>query len=387
MDIVKMAMAIGAGQSQYAITNIANGVLATIDNFTSDDKERRAYKRQVDFSAAKYSLSALAKDKATAEADDRQLFLFYDTSKKDKNNPFGQSVYHSRADILKNDGKMPGGLKSEAYVLKSIAELGAINRATTKRIQDLVDANTIDHIEAKSLRERLDKTQNAFISGEMGINLINGVITKVAAGEITGGINAAQELLGRALKFIGIDPGKKYTDIEQARKDVRRAFQLLIPISLGEAQTANSISNRDVQFLADAYIDNAFLENGVLSFSTAGKKALITALQAASERFKSEQSGALSEFKSVMGSISGTVGRYGEASFEPQIRRLAPYAEQMRAEQAGETIPVGTKPYVYALDPDSGIMRPRGVEGSAFEGQFFSPTTGNITKIWQGWGQ
>ena len=64
MDIVKMAMAIGAGQSPHAIENISKGVLATIDNFTSDDKERRAYNRQVGLSAVKYALAAVDKDRA-----------------------------------------------------------------------------------------------------------------------------------------------------------------------------------------------------------------------------------------------------------------------------------------------------------------------------------
>jgi len=64
MDIVKMGMAIAAGQSQHAITNIANGVMATIDNFTSDDKERRAYERQIGLSAGKYALERNASDLA-----------------------------------------------------------------------------------------------------------------------------------------------------------------------------------------------------------------------------------------------------------------------------------------------------------------------------------
>ena len=386
LDIVKMGMAIAAGESPNAITNIAKGVLATIDNFTSDEKERRDYKRQIDFAAANYSLDSLAKDKANAEADDRQLFLFYDTSKATTDNPWGDSIYISRAEILKNGGEMPEGLKSENYVLKSIAEIGYVNRAILKRTQDLEDADVVGYKEGEDLRGRLDTAQNAFVSSEVGINLINGVITKVAADDITGGVNAAQELLGRAMKFAGFEPDKKYTDIEQARKDVRRAFQLLIPISLGEAQTANSISNRDVQFLADAYIDNAFLNDGVLDFSTTGKKAIVTALQAASKKFKDEQVNALAEYKSILGTISGTTGRYGEASYEPQIRRLAPYAERVEAEQAGTPIPVGASPYTYELDPDSGIMRPKGVEGSAFEGQFFTPNAANIAKIWANWG-
>ena len=72
MDIVKMGMAIAAGQSSDAITNVANGVYATIDNFTDDEKERRAYKQQVEISAAKYALEAVDRDVAHQRAMDKE---------------------------------------------------------------------------------------------------------------------------------------------------------------------------------------------------------------------------------------------------------------------------------------------------------------------------
>lgn len=66
MDIVKMGMAVASGQSPNAIENISKGVLATIDNFTSDDKEKRKYKQQIGLSGAKYALQKLAKDDENA---------------------------------------------------------------------------------------------------------------------------------------------------------------------------------------------------------------------------------------------------------------------------------------------------------------------------------
>jgi len=59
-----MGMAIAAGESPTAITNISKGVLATIDNFTDDEKERREYKRQVNLSAANYAMGNITKDRA-----------------------------------------------------------------------------------------------------------------------------------------------------------------------------------------------------------------------------------------------------------------------------------------------------------------------------------
>ena len=67
-DLVKMGMAVAAGESPEAITNISKGVLATIDNFTEDEKAKRAYKQQVAMSAAKYGLQRVAKDRDNALA-------------------------------------------------------------------------------------------------------------------------------------------------------------------------------------------------------------------------------------------------------------------------------------------------------------------------------
>ena len=66
MDIVKMGMAIAAGESPNAVKNIAQGVLATIDNFTEDEEERRKYEQQIGISAANYALAAAQRDDVAA---------------------------------------------------------------------------------------------------------------------------------------------------------------------------------------------------------------------------------------------------------------------------------------------------------------------------------
>ena len=71
-DLVKMGMAVAAGESPEAITNISKGVLATIDNFTEDEKAKRAYKQQVAMSAAKYGLQNLRKDREQLAADAKE---------------------------------------------------------------------------------------------------------------------------------------------------------------------------------------------------------------------------------------------------------------------------------------------------------------------------
>jgi len=65
-------MAIAAGQSPRAIENIANGVLATMGDFTDDEKAKRDYKRQVDISAAKYAFEAVNRDVVHQRALDKE---------------------------------------------------------------------------------------------------------------------------------------------------------------------------------------------------------------------------------------------------------------------------------------------------------------------------
>ena len=61
--LLEASFRIMAGQSPDAITNIANGLKGLGPQFAKDAKEKRAWKRQVDLSAAKYALESVAKDR------------------------------------------------------------------------------------------------------------------------------------------------------------------------------------------------------------------------------------------------------------------------------------------------------------------------------------
>ena len=133
MDIVKMGMAIAAGESQHAITNIAKGVMATIDNFTSDDKERRAYERQIGLSAGKYALERNASDLAydrgldvTVERVATQDILGPDGGVLV---PEGQAFEVSKRDLM--DGTYVGQIESPTLYTQRLTEETklAVNRA------------------------------------------------------------------------------------------------------------------------------------------------------------------------------------------------------------------------------------------------------------------
>ena len=118
--ILEAGLRVMAGQSPNAITNIAKGLQGLGPKMMEDAKERRAWNRKVDLSAAKYALEGVARDSAQERADARKLFFFYDRSTVSKDNPTGNLVALSMAEILDNDGKIPPNLQDKDLVGKSM---------------------------------------------------------------------------------------------------------------------------------------------------------------------------------------------------------------------------------------------------------------------------
>ena len=66
--LMEAGLRVAAGESQYAITNIAKGLKGLGDTFAKDKKAKRDWNRSVDLSAAKYSLEAVKADDVKLEA-------------------------------------------------------------------------------------------------------------------------------------------------------------------------------------------------------------------------------------------------------------------------------------------------------------------------------
>jgi len=321
-------------------------------------------------SAAKYSLQNMARDAAEERADAREGYFFYDQSTKSTKSPYGQMVFLSKGKLAELGGNIPANLVEKDLISKSIV---AANDATKRLNALLVDnAKTyrITQSEEKDLRGRLNGAREAFVSGETGINLLGAVKASVAKDEIGGFANAGKELLRQAFSAAGMSDklDKKFSTISQAKADVRQAFQALIPVSLGSTQSANSISNRDVQFLADAYINSGFLNNGAFNFATLNMDALGSQLDGAIAKFQDRQRFGLAELEAVQNRLSESEAELTQArkmgvlvspgpfarSLDPVIKELSPYAEVSRLRLQGKFAPPLFK---LELDPTDGIYR------------------------------
>jgi len=362
---IEAGLRVMAGQSPNAIENIANGLKGLGAEFAKDEKEKRAYDRQVDLSAANYALGAIAKDVAQDRADERNRIIMYDMT--DPKNPKAVSV--GMDEIIANDGKLPDNLVGEKIMS---AKVKAANDATV-RLRTLLSENAksmrITATEAKDLRDSLGKARESFVSGESGIQLLSQVKARVAAGGVTGFGAAGKELIRQAFAAAGKQDllGQKYKNLSEAREEIRRAFQALIPISLGSTQTANSISNRDVQFLADAYVNSGFLENGVFSFATVNDETLGQQLEGAIGKFRDRQKEGLADYDRVLSRINSaeqafqdargsgifvSPGPFTSSYFDPITKEIDPYAQKTRAVLEGRT----AKP-VFTYEFKDGVYR------------------------------
>ena len=309
---IKMGMAIAAGESPNAITNISKGVLATIDEFSDDPKKRREYKQQLQLSAANYALQRLAQDKKLSDQDERNGQWFVD---KDLN-----PVFVSTQDML--DNNIPKNIRHPNL------EIALINAAKTKEIafnkavKDLRKEFVISDTYKSEVQKAYKKSIKDFNDAEVGkVYMEKAIVTLAKDGStITGFVGGFQNLGNKVRAIMGWKPNKKWSSIAQMRTDVRLAFQKLIPVSLGGVQSANSISNRDVQFLADAYV-NSHIQSDDKSFSLMGlnEDMLMQQFQSTLNIFKEKQLSALTNIEQIETDLAnrilpGQVG--GTTAFE-----------------------------------------------------------------------
>lgn len=305
MDLMKFGMAIAAGDSPNAIANISKGFLAMGDTFTKDAKERRQYKRELGLAAAKYGLERINKDRDLDEADKREFSFFVD---KD-----GKSVALTRAQILE-DPSIVGKYTSEEVYKSNNARLSASSKASETYLKELVKKGVLSQDQVTSFQDKYGKAAQDIISANTGIGYFQDAMDMLAAAKanpneadkITGIAGAKDALVQKVANLAGIKRGQKYT-AEQFTTKLRLGFQKLIPLTLADAQSANSISNRDVEILAKALLGANILDgDGVFNYAAINEDVLYSKLQESLNIFHNARQSAYSKIKQYEGDLGRT---------------------------------------------------------------------------------
>ena len=296
LAIAKIGFAMAAGQSPDALTNIAKALEGGADMFIKDKRERDAFNRQVQLSALQYGLGEIGKKKAFERQKALSVFnKQFDFEKyvvgpegftDEKGNTYteGQTVDVSKAFIAANG--TPPGLTATSFAKSLLEKQIAYNKALVKAKENMT---VKDISKTDAFIKKYSTATTGMLEATNGIKLTQGFMLDVVGNKVQGFKPAFQSLWARASTILGKDPPTSYTDRDTAVADMKKVFQQLIPLTLGKDQSANSISDRDVKFLADAFVTEQVMNGGVGALIAMPKEILLDKSRKIIERFETAQ--------------------------------------------------------------------------------------------------
>jgi hypothetical protein len=347
--LAQIGFAIAAGESPNAMQNIANGLLAGSDMMLKDKAAKSEFDRQLRLSAMQYGLEGVGKQRTRAEAP-LTFVALEDTTYKGRKVRAGDEVYIPYGEIEKNGGVVPSGFGDSSTVT-------AINeraKAITDTLEKARQENLLDDTFAESQREKFSRAASTAISAERGLGYMEAAILKVAEeGNITGLAGTKDDLVAKVAAAAGLDDvNAQFNSREEVQGLVRKAFQNLIPAALSGVQTANSISNRDIEILADAYV-NSMLKDGVFSMATITEDKLLNSMKGAVDLLESERQQSMVDMRTIEGTIVGRTLRSGAEA----TSLIEPYRDLLPG-RGGASQPRRLGSLVYGEDGVYEIMKP-----------------------------
>ena len=294
-----------AGQSPDAITNIAKALESGADMFIKDKKQKDDFNRQVQLSALKYGLQE--KSKIASEnrliAKERRGFKDYvvgpgGTTYRGKRYEANETIPVNIGDI--RDGNLPDNLFADTTIAALLKEKAAYNKL-------LADARKNKIIKPAQLTEQIKIYNQAVsdaIDAESGMALIEGAMITVSEDGVVGLSGVVNDAILKGGAFFGMDLTKNYGSKTEVRNAMKAALQKTIPVTLGRTQSANSISNRDVDFLITAYFGEGALDGGILTFATETPTEMVKRLQRAHEQMQNAQKGAFASIRTTEAFLS-----------------------------------------------------------------------------------
>ena len=296
LAIAKIGFAMAAGESPNAITNIAKALSDGADMFIKDNAQRDAFKRQVDLAGLQYAVGEVGKQRAQARADRRNIMKFVATDDlefKGVKYKKGQDVLLSMADLLANGGRLPPGLRDQGLHLAMTKAVLDNEAKLAKALEEQRKERIIDDAQANTIQKNYTTAASNFKSADTGIAYLQQAVEILAVhkgqGKVTGAGGIFNDFVNRSQNFLGIKLGEKYDNVEKVRRLFAQGLQPLIKTTLGEVQSANSISNRDVDFLIKAFFGDDALEKGVFNFATTSNTEMISRVQAAMNAMRDAQ--------------------------------------------------------------------------------------------------
>jgi len=295
LAIAKIGFAMAAGQDPRAIVNISKALSDGADMMIRDEKERAAFQRQVDLSALQYGLGEIGKQRAQQRLDERTFTDFVDSET-------GESVRVSNADYFANGNKLPEGLMDKALYTRIQTAIYDKEKAALELIKDAENRKYLTSKEVTSYRKDYSSLVKKASEAETAGAFLERVISSAAEGQITGPYAAAKSATAKFAAIFGVDVPQSFTNRDRAVQDLQAALQSVVDVTLGETQSANSISDRDVNLLIRGFLADGIMQenaDGVLNFVAVPEEVFINSLQNGLRQVRRAQAETLNEITAI----------------------------------------------------------------------------------------
>ena len=248
--LMEAGLRVAAGESANAITNVAKGLKGLGAQFAKDEKEKRAWNRQVELSASKYGLQRIAQDEARIQSlakEKRTLFNKVFVVRKGQSVEYNGKKYNSGDRIIPSvgslqDGTFPiGSVSSEAFSIEQLKSDRARLKAETDALFKKVEPP------AKFVKSQTDYINAATqIKANIAIsNILKEAVVPLQAGKVTGGLNALKAFAKRVENFTGVSIPYADETPDAYRDKVGRAITANITSLLNEGNRTVSDADRD----------------------------------------------------------------------------------------------------------------------------------------------
>ena len=328
LAIAKVFFSMAAGKDPDAITNIAEALKQGADDAIKDKKSRDAFERQVDLAALQYGVAEIGKRRAQDRLDQRTFTDFVvgkgGLTFKGVAYEEGDTFRFSTKDYMDNGGKLPKNIMDKAFASKYQAAIDAKNKSFNDLQKDLFKKRFLTSEAQRKYKNDYADAVSKASSAETAGSLLESVIMR--APEIVGGYSSAKQVGANFFAFFGAKAPKGYDAKQVGVNDLRAALQDVVKVTLGSTQSANSISNRDVEFLIQGFLSDGIIsrnENGTFDFSLAGttQKVFINSLQKGLRAVRKAQAENLNAMTAIENEL---VGAYTFTGGDPRRQILDP---------------------------------------------------------------
>ena len=284
------------------MTNIARGLSQGADEFIKDKANRDAFDRQLKLSALQYGLGEKSKIDTQSRADRRDLkqMVVGTNGLTIDGVSFapGENVTLSTEQMLSLPPKTLAGISTvEAYNDRLEAFESLIKEQKDKGIK---------HSEWGAVEERYTDSLSSAKEAEIAKTYINNALITVSeedGANITSLTAAGKQIFGSTLTALGISGGKEYQKLDEFERDLALGLNKIIPLVIGDTQSANSISDRDVGFVIKAFLASGVIDqkgkNGAFRYVGDNPQAIANGLQAALQSINTSQKEDLAQMTQI----------------------------------------------------------------------------------------